>query len=80
MIQKWSVDPYGIYGLVLTPTRELAVQIKEQLELIGGPTVRVLNVIGGLCMLEQATALQQRPHFVVATPGRYITSLDIVLL
>ncbi|KEP45037.1 DEAD/DEAH-box helicase, partial [Rhizoctonia solani 123E] len=36
ILQKLSEDPYGIYALVLTPTRELAFQISEQFVVLGG--------------------------------------------
>ncbi len=74
MVQKWSADPFGIFGLVLTPTRELAQQIKEQFEALGGSNVRVCLIIGGTDFQLQAMALQQKPHFVVATPGRLLFS------
>ena len=49
ILQKLSQDPYGIFCLVLTPTRELAYQISEQFKLIGQPIdVRVSTVVGGL--------------------------------
>lgn len=37
MLQKLGEDPYGIFGLILTPTRELAIQIGEQFKVIGQP-------------------------------------------
>lgn len=37
IIQKLAVDPYGVFALVLTPTRELAFQIADQFQIIGRP-------------------------------------------
>lgn len=34
MLHTLSDDPYGIYGLILTPTRELAIQIADQVKVI----------------------------------------------
>ncbi len=70
ILQKLVEDPYGIFALVLTPTRELAMQITEQVLALGAPLVRVCTVIGGVDQTRQSVELGQRPHFVVATPGR----------
>ncbi|TQV99529.1 ATP-dependent RNA helicase DBP8 [Cordyceps javanica] len=71
MLQKWAEDPSAIFGLVLTPTRELALQIYEQFRAIAAPqSLKVVLVTGGSDMRPQAIALKQRPHVVVATPGR----------
>jgi ATP-dependent RNA helicase DDX49/DBP8 len=71
LLQKWAEDPFGIYAVVLTPTRELALQIYEQFQALGAPqNLKVVLVTGGSEMRPQALALSQRPHIVVATPGR----------
>jgi len=71
IIQKLSEDIYGIFALVLTPTRELAVQISDQFRVFGkGINIRLSVVIGGLDMVEQGRELSQHPHIVIATPGR----------
>lgn len=71
MLTKWSQDPYGICGLILTPTRELAIQIAEQFKALGANmNVKVSVVVGGADMVKQSLELEKRPHFVVATPGR----------
>jgi len=71
MLHRLSEDPYGVFGLVLTPTRELAIQIAEQFQALGAPLgLRHCVVIGGESMVQQAVELARRPHVVVATPGR----------
>lgn len=71
ILQKWAEDPFGIYAVILTPTRELALQIFEQFLALGAPqSIKVVLVTGGSDMRPQALALAQRPHIVVATPGR----------
>lgn len=58
-------------GLVLVPTRELAVQVDESLRKIGKPLgLRTAVVIGGISQHGQQKALKGNPHIVVATPGR----------
>lgn len=71
ILQHLSIDPYGIYAVILTPTRELAIQIHEQIAAFGTHmSVRQALIIGGVSMTEQSLALTKRPHIVIATPGR----------
>uniref|UniRef100_A0A7S3Q0N5 RNA helicase n=1 Tax=Chaetoceros debilis TaxID=122233 RepID=A0A7S3Q0N5_9STRA len=71
MLHHLSHDPYGIYAVILTPTRELAKQIYEQVLALGSSlNVRATLAIGGMDMTAQASALANKPHFCVATPGR----------
>lgn len=71
MLQKWAEDPVGIFAVILTPTRELALQIFEQIKAISAPqSLKPILVTGGTEMRPQALALAQRPHVVIATPGR----------
>jgi ATP-dependent RNA helicase DeaD len=62
-----------VQGLVLAPTRELAVQITLELQKIGSYTAaRVVTIYGGQSMNIQLEALQRGAHIVVGTPGRVI--------
>ncbi|NXE26056.1 DDX49 helicase, partial [Ardeotis kori] len=71
VLQVLSEDPYGIFCLVLTPTRELAYQIAEQFRVLGKPLgLKDCVVVGGLDMVAQALELSRKPHVVIATPGR----------
>uniref|UniRef100_A0A8C2TG88 Probable ATP-dependent RNA helicase DDX49 n=1 Tax=Coturnix japonica TaxID=93934 RepID=A0A8C2TG88_COTJA len=71
VLQVLSEDPYGIFCLVLTPTRELAYQIAEQFRVLGKPLgLKDCVVVGGLDMVVQALELSRKPHVVIATPGR----------
>lgn len=77
IVQKLSEDPYGVFALVLTPTRELAYQIADQFRIIGKPINLIDCVItGGIEMTEQATQLSQKPHVVIATPGRLADHIE----
>ncbi|XP_005531724.2 PREDICTED: probable ATP-dependent RNA helicase DDX49 [Pseudopodoces humilis] len=71
VLQALAEDPYGIFCLVLTPTRELACQIAEQFRVLGKPLgLKESVVVGGLDMVAQALELARKPHVVIATPGR----------
>src|SRR4051812_40436931 len=63
----------GVRALVLTPTRELALQVDNSVRVYG----RFLNlrssaIVGGVSMRLQVTALRRRPDIIVATPGRLL--------
>lgn len=63
-------------GLVLAPTRELAVQINESLKQIGRSLgLKTAVIIGGESMFRQLANLRQNPHVIIATPGRLIDIL-----
>ena len=56
--------------------RELAFQISEQFAVLGAPlNLRTAVVVGGIDMMAQALELGNRPHVVVATPGRIVDLL-----
>ncbi|KAL7267970.1 putative RNA helicase [Rhizina undulata] len=71
ILQMWAEDPFGVFALVLTPTRELALQIAEQFTALGAPqNLKICLLIGGTDMRAQALSLATKPHVVIATPGR----------
>lgn len=71
ILQRLMEDPYGVYALIVTPTRELALQISDQLRVLGSNfNIRVSVIIGGVDPLRQAKELSRRPHLVIACPGR----------
>lgn len=64
-------------GLVILPTRELALQVDEVLRTVGARIgLRTAVLIGGAPMPPQRHSLGRRPHVVVATPGRLIDHLQ----
>ena len=77
ILRDMSADPYGPYAVILTPTRELGVQIHQQCSLLGSPyATRQALVTGGEDMVEQSVSLSSSPHFVVGTPGRLVSILE----
>lgn len=71
------MDPGGgLQGLVVCPTRELAVQVAMEITKLGRfLNVRALPVYGGQSIEYQIRALRKRPQVVVATPGRLMDHL-----
>jgi ATP-dependent RNA helicase RhlE len=60
-------------GLVLAPTRELAIQIDEAFHALARPfAINTACLIGGAPMYPQIQALRKNPRIVIATPGRLI--------
>ncbi len=71
MIEKIAQGTEKIEGLVVTPTRELAVQVAEELNTIGQvKRIRALPIYGGQDINRQIRALKNRPQIIVGTPGR----------
>ena len=64
-------------GLVLVPTRELAIQVTRALATYGAPVrLRVTTIVGGMPMRPQVEALRRGTDILVATPGRLIDHLQ----
>ncbi len=72
MIEHIDAENPEIQGLILAPTRELAMQIGEELRglLTYYKGIRVAVLYGGAGLEGQARQLEKKPQIVVATPGR----------
>lgn len=76
LLEKLNVDE-GLQGLVVCPTRELAVQVAEELNRIGQVKgIRTLPIYGGQDIGRQIRALKNRPQIIAATPGRLIDHIE----
>jgi len=70
LIAKLLANPTGS-ALVMTPTRELAVQVMSMLQkLLGGTRINTALLIGGEDMFKQLRQLKNEPRLIVGTPGR----------
>lgn len=74
-----------VRGLVILPTRELAIQVTSHLralvEHISSPSITIEAIVGGISVQKQDRILRQRrPDIVVATPGRLWEFLQRVSL
>lgn len=72
MLQKINIDSRTTQGLILSPTRELCLQLAHEIEQYGKyyPGLHVVAVYGGASITEQAKQLKRGAQIVVATPGR----------
>lgn len=73
LVDKIDRDKDVIQGIIIAPTRELAIQVSEELYKIGyGKRTRVLSIFGGQDINRQIRALKNKPQIIVGTPGRIL--------
>lgn len=72
LIENTDTEDGSIQHLILSPTRELAMQIADELNELARfkPGIRILSIYGGQPMDRQLNALRKRPQIIVGTPGR----------
>ena len=75
-----KLDPrnVSVQSLVLCPTRELAEQVTQEIRRLARFTnnLRVLSLVGGSALRNQATSLENGAHIVVGTPGRIMDHME----
>ena len=77
ILSELSKDPYGLYSIILEPTRELVLQVEEKLKLFStGFNLRMCSIIGGEDYTTQLVELDKIPHIIIATPGRLVSFLE----
>ncbi|MDR3037784.1 MAG: DEAD/DEAH box helicase, partial [Candidatus Adiutrix sp.] len=77
LLKNKPLEPGVPRAIIVTPTRELALQIHEDaLVLAGATTLRQALVIGGMEYREQAELLGTAPEIIICTPGRIIDYLQ----
>ena len=74
MVDTRSPD---IQALILAPTRELAMQVRDEILRLGEYRgVKTVAIYGGQSMNKQLTALERPSHIIVATPGRLMDHME----
>lgn len=77
ILEQVDVSQKAVQALILTPTRELAIQVHDAVsEFIGNPGLRALAIYGGQSIERQILQLKRGVHVVVGTPGRVIDLLE----
>jgi len=77
LVEKVNLQDDVIQGIIIAPTRELAIQVSEELYKIGsGKRVRVLPIYGGQDINRQIRSLKKSPHIIVGTPGRLLDHIN----
>ncbi|MBN2460974.1 MAG: DEAD/DEAH box helicase [Candidatus Cloacimonetes bacterium] len=76
LIETVNLDSTTVRTLILVPTRELAIQVAEEINsLKGSKDVRIAPIYGGQSIDQQLRRLKKGVHIVVGTPGRIIDHL-----
>lgn len=72
MLQKINIDSRTTQGLILSPTRELCIQITNELKNYGKycKGLNVASIYGGASITDQAKQVKRGAQIIVATPGR----------
>ena len=78
LIECLDTELTNLQAVVVCPTRELCLQITDDLKNLAAfrPDVRIVAVYGGQDMKKQINALNKHPHIVVATPGRLLDHME----
>jgi ATP-dependent RNA helicase DeaD len=77
LIEKLSAEDKRVRALILCPTRELALQVSEELTTLGKyKGVRVAAIYGGASMKQQEDALEEGTQIIVGTPGRVFDHIN----
>ena len=76
-LEKINKNKKDVSALILTPTRELALQISNEAEKLAEPLgLNILSAYGGKDIKSQVNKLKGNIHLVIATPGRLLDHLD----
>lgn len=77
LINKIEVSEDKIVALIMTPTRELAIQVAEEIgKLSRFKGIRSLPIYGGQDIVRQIRALKKNPQIIIGTPGRLLDHIN----
>ncbi|VEU59438.1 DEAD/DEAH box helicase [Mesomycoplasma neurolyticum] len=78
IIENTILNDLNIQHLILAPTRELANQIADQFVMLSEnyPEIKIGTIIGGMSYDKQSKTLKNKPHILIATPGRLLDLLN----
>ena len=77
LIHKIQVSEDRIVALIMCPTRELAIQVAEDIEKLGRfKGIRSLPIYGGQDIVKQIRALKKKPQIIIGTPGRLLDHIN----
>jgi len=78
ILEHLDYDNTHIQAIVLCPTRELAVQVKSEIDKIGKylPQLKTVAIYGGESIQKQIISLKKKPQIIVGTPGRTIDHIN----
>jgi len=82
ILEKLDYENNSVQAIILCPTRELAVQVKREIDRIGKylHKLKTVSVYGGEPISKQISALKRKPQIIIGTPGRTIDHINRKLL
>lgn len=78
LLLKLDTSRFAVQAMVLCPTRELADQVVQEIRRLArfAENIKVLSLVGGSALRNQATSLEKGVHIVVGTPGRILDHIE----
>ena len=78
LLLKLNPRHFGVQAMVICPTRELADQVTQEIRRLArfADNIKVLSLVGGSTLRNQATSLGNGVHVVVGTPGRIMDHME----
>jgi ATP-dependent RNA helicase DeaD len=77
LVHKIDPKEERIVALIMCPTRELAIQVAEEIEKLGRfKGIRSLPIYGGQDIVKQIRALKKKPQIIIGTPGRLLDHIN----
>jgi ATP-dependent RNA helicase DeaD len=77
LVNKIDVKEEKIVALIMCPTRELAIQVAEEIEKLGRfKGIRSLPIYGGQDIVKQIRGLKKKPQIIIGTPGRLLDHIN----
>lgn len=77
LINRIDVAEERIVALIMCPTRELAIQVAEEISKLGRfKGIRSLPIYGGQDIVKQIRALKKKPQIIIGTPGRLLDHIN----
>lgn len=77
LISRIATNEEKIVSLIMAPTRELAIQVAEEIEKLGRfKGIRSLAIYGGQDISRQIRSLKRKPQIIIGTPGRLLDHIN----
>lgn len=77
ILQDLKVNKQSFYALVISPTRELCIQISQNFQALGmNLLINICTIYGGVDIVTQSLNLAKKPNVIVSTPGRILDHLN----
>ena len=77
LLDRLDMGKTGIQAMILAPTRELAIQVANEIQSFADREVKITLLYGGQNIRDEVRALKRWPHIVVGTPGRVTDHLTV---